>query len=140
MMLPPQPPVKAGWKGREGESWGAETTGERGRETGRAGGAIGERGKGSVMPTLGERVEGTAVVSISRLQLTQSPGPSHTVSTQHFCWGWVPSPYCPCCHTVSCCLLPHLPSCPTGHKKGTGSSCLAQQPPQPHELQQLLGG
>lgn len=43
-MLPLQPPVKAGWKGREGESWGAETTGERGRETGRAGGAV--RGEG----------------------------------------------------------------------------------------------
>ena len=142
-MLPPEPPVKAGWKGREGESGGAETTG--GKEEERQAELkvpSGERwGKGSAMPTLGERVEGTAVVSISRLQLTQSLGPSHTVSTQHFCLGWLPSPPLP--------LLPHrqlllLASSSflalTGQKKGTGSSCLAQQPPQPCGLQRLLGG
>lgn len=28
-MLPPLPPVKAGWKGHEGQSWGAETTGRK---------------------------------------------------------------------------------------------------------------
>ena len=93
------------------------------------------------MPTLGERVEGTAVVSISHLQFTRSPGPCHTVSTQHFCLGWLPSPPLPLLAHRQLLFVASSSFLPlTGQKKGTGSSCLAQQPSQPCGLQRLLGG
>lgn len=84
------------------------------------------------MPTLGKRVEGPAVVSISCLQLTPAWGPSHPVSTQHFCQGRPPSPPLPLLlhrqllFLASSSFLPLI-----GQKKGTGRSCLAQQPPSP---------
>lgn len=88
------------------------------------------------MPTPGERAEGTAAVSISCLQLTQPLGASHTVSTQRFCLGWPPSPplplllHCQLLFLASSSFLPLI-----GQKKGTGSSCLAQQPPYPCGLE-----
>ena len=61
-------PVEGGWKGSERESWGEETTAvKRKREAELEVLSAERRGKGSVMPTLDERVEGTAVVSISCL-------------------------------------------------------------------------
>ena len=72
------------------------------------------------MPTLGERVEGAAVVSISHLQLTQSPGPCHTVSTQHFCLGWLPSPPLPLLAHRQLLFVASSSFLPlTGQKKGT---------------------
>lgn len=80
------------------------------------------------MPTLGKRVEGTAVVSISCLQLTQFL--CHlTVPARHFCWGWPPSPPPPLLLHCQLLLLSSSSFLPLiGQQMGTGSSCLAQQP------------
>lgn len=59
-------PVEGGWKGSERESWGEETTAVKRKREAEVLSAE-RRGKGSVMPTLDERVEATAVVSISCL-------------------------------------------------------------------------
>lgn len=58
--------------------------------------------------------------------------PISPISTRHFCLGWPPSPllplspHCQLLFLASSSFLPLI-----GQKKGTGSSCLAQQPPYP---------
>lgn len=60
------------------------------------------------------------------------PAPISPISTRHFCLGWPPSPplplspHCQLLFLASSSFLPLI-----GQKKGTGSSCLAQQPPYP---------
>lgn len=64
------------------------------------------------------------------------PRPSH-LPTLHFCLGWPPSPpspllpHCQLLFLASSSFLPLI-----GQKKGTGSSCLAQQPPYLYRLEQ----
>lgn len=113
-VLPPKPPVKAGWKGHEGESRGAETMGgkrKRDRQSWRRHQGRGG-GKAQRCPpwARGWRAQLWCLSAASsshspRAHLTPSP-PSTSV------WVGYPPRHCRCCHTVSCCCLPHLPSWP----------------------------
>lgn len=104
-------PRECAQKGVGGESWGEETAArKRKREVEWEGHE--ERGEGSAVPALGKRVEGTAVVSISCLQLTQFLCHLTLSPALHFCLtGPPPQHHDHCCCTVSCCFFPHLPSC-----------------------------